>query len=97
MTNPFRTGSKLGEIFEFMSDGLDHHLRDITEAAYRSVGVGDSPLFQRRVASALRTIRCLPGIDVEFESNVSGYQGKYKLVPARTEAAPGSRPAGDRS
>lgn len=56
ISNPYRTGSKLFDIFFFMADGERHSLVDITNAVY-SVGAGNNSLFRRRVASALRTIR----------------------------------------
>lgn len=67
--NPFRRSSKLYYIFEFMKDGAWHDLKDITEMAYGSASrdilfAGAVPLFRRRTASALRTIRKDLGVGV---------------------------------
>lgn len=64
--NPFRVGTKLYRIFEYMKDGEYHTLWSITTIAYGSTmtqlySAGMSYLGCRRVASALRTIRATPG------------------------------------
>ena len=70
--NPYRLGSKLHHIFNFMADGNVHTLVAITNAAYFP-GAGNEPLYRRRVSSALRTIRNLPCMDVDFGGKDEGY------------------------
>lgn len=64
--NPYREGSKLFDIFRFLSDGARHTLVDITNEVY-TPGAGYVSLYRRRVASALRTIRKLPGMFVDYD------------------------------
>ncbi len=66
--NPYRVGSKLHAIFEFISDGKPHSLRSITEGTCFA-GASNKPLYLRRTASALRTIRSRPGLDVNFSGD----------------------------
>lgn len=79
VTNPFRHGSKLHDIFNFMADGSEHSLNAITDAGYFP-GAAGNPLYRRRTSSAIRTIRA----KME-EKNVGtvrcvGLHGNYKLV-----------------
>ncbi len=73
--NPFRKGSKLWDIFRFMADGERHSIEDLVESIY---GPGTQMCHwtptRRRMASALRTIRAKPGLDVEFDGTC------YRLV-----------------
>ncbi len=65
--NPYRVGSKLFDIFVILSDGEAHTLVDLTHRVYVA-GSGNNPIYRRRVASAIRTIRrrrC--GVDVGFD------------------------------
>lgn len=69
--NPFQLDSKLHAVFNFMKDGEQHALSDITKAAYPGwVVSGD----ERRTASALRTIRATPGLDVGYGKFSKTYQ-----------------------
>lgn len=77
--NPFRVGTKLYRIFEYMKDGEYRSLRDIVIATYKSVcpcgGSKDCFLLKadcRRAGSALRTIRAVPGLAVNV-----WYRGDY--------------------
>lgn len=63
ISNPFRVGTKLHRIFEYMKDSNYHSLVDITSVAYNYEGT-PAPLACRQVGSALRTIRATPGLDV---------------------------------
>jgi len=65
-TNPYRTGSKLHSIFNFISDGSPHTLVDITNAAYFP-GAGNVTMYRRRTSSALRTIRSRQGVFVDYD------------------------------
>ncbi len=71
--NPYRTGSKLHTIFNFIADGETHTLDAIADAAYYP-GAGRLPLNRRRTASALRTIRQRPGVYVDFCETTKTYR-----------------------
>ncbi len=64
--NPYRAGTKLFDIFILLSDGEAHTLVDMTHRVYLS-GSGNNPLYRRRVASAIRTIRRDNNVRVEFD------------------------------
>lgn len=66
--NPFRAGTKLWRIFDYMADDKPHCLQDITHKAYglRLLSGPLAKLYRRRTASALRTIRAHPGLGVDF-------------------------------
>jgi len=85
--NPFRTSSKLHEIFDFMSDGNLHGLDRITELIYGYEG-SRKFVYRRRTASALRTIRRTKPYDVIFDGTW------YQL---RMDPVDGSPPADVRS
>lgn len=61
--NPYRIGSQLHNIFQFMADGNPHTLEDITKAIYPY----SITMWRRRVSSALRTIRSHPHLHVTFD------------------------------
>ena len=61
MKNPYRTGSKLYVILNFIADGRPHTLEEITEVAY-FFSANLQTLYRRRTSSALRTIRQLPSV-----------------------------------
>ncbi len=69
VSNPYRFGSRLHIIFDFMSDGQYHVLKSITEAAY-FLGAGRLSLYRRRTASALRTIRRRPEVLLSFSDGM---------------------------
>ncbi len=75
MTNPYREGTKLHRIFAFMQDGCWHPLHLITQGAYglttsAYLSVSD----ERRVASALRTIRSHKDLDVRYNGE------RYRMI-----------------
>lgn len=72
--NPYRTGSKLHAVFNFIADGTTHTLEEITDAAYFPGASRRSPLRRRRTASALRTIRQCPGVFVGFNESAKTYR-----------------------
>lgn len=65
MKNPYREGSKLHDIFNLIADGKSHTIEEIAAAVYPSEDV--CTYHRRRVASALRTIRSHPGLNVSFD------------------------------
>ena len=69
--NPYRAGSKLHKIYEFMADGKRHSLEEITYECY-GLRANSVTFLKRRTASALRTIRNQPKLFVYF--NGSGYR-----------------------
>ena len=73
--NPYREGSKLHSVFNFIADGENHTLNEITDAAYFP-GARNQPMNRRRTSSALRTIRQRPGVFVDFCETT----GTYRLV-----------------
>lgn len=86
LVSPYRRGTKLNRIFLFMQDGNWHTLREITPKAYppRNLGytpeqVADSLYYRERVASALRTIRSHPNLNVR-------YDGQRYLLEFATQA-----------
>jgi hypothetical protein len=82
--NPFREGSKISTVFNFLADGERHSITAITDAAYFP-GAGQRALYRRRVASAIRTIR-------QNRFNV-GYRKGDGYQMTRTAAAVGSLPS----
>ncbi len=74
--NPYRKGSKLRMVFQHMSDGRLCSLEEITNAVYSNIPyVGNRySLLKRRVSSALRTIRRLPNVTVDFHG------GMYQII-----------------
>jgi hypothetical protein len=79
MTNPFRQNSKLSRVFEALREfHFSRTLAGLTDAAYPDISLaGDNPILRRRTASAVRTIRSRPGINVVFDN------GFYEMVPTR--------------
>lgn len=76
--NPYRTGSKLHTIFNFIADGEAHTLEAIADAAYFP-GAGRVAIRRCRTASALRTIRYQPGVFVDYCETTK----TYRLVETR--------------
>ena len=68
MESPYREGTKLDRIFLFMQDEYWHSLHSVMTAAYRLPT--DYVAFRwrlSRVASALRTIRSHPDLNVRYD------------------------------
>ncbi len=80
--NPYRKKSKLHDIFYFMADGEEHFLREITSEVYDLVipAEGYYTLLQRRVASALRTIRRRSDVTIHFTDGI------YLMTQYKTNA-----------
>ena len=85
--NPYRHGSKLHTIFNSLADGMRHSIEFLTDAAYFP-GAGNRPIYRRRVASAIRTIRA-SGLCGDVIYNTDGY-----VMVARTAAVVDSPPVG---
>lgn len=67
MTNRYRESSKMFAVFNFLHEGGSHTLVDITNHVYPpQFEAGIRPLFRRRVASAIRTIR-KNGVPIDFD------------------------------
>lgn len=75
--NPFRSGSKLHDIFNFLSDGAVRSLNAITEAGYFP-GASGNPVYRRRTSSALRTIRA--NLERRNVGTVAHFNEGYKIV-----------------
>ena len=68
MVCPYRTNTKLHRVFTFMQDGHWHSLQEIT--LHRYTLPAEYRVFhwrRARTASALRTIRAHPNLDVEYD------------------------------
>ena len=87
--NPFRVGTKLYRIFEYMKDGEYHTLQDITQAAYSiSCSYHFCPTDYRRVGSALRTIRVTRGLWITWDHQ-KGYRLEDSLALSEVVDGPG--------
>lgn len=75
MESPYREDTKLDRIFLFMQNGNWHTLGEVTENAWCTIdttsefvkSVGEDPYNRSRVASALRTIRSHPKLNVRYD------------------------------
>lgn len=91
--NPYRESSKLHSIYHFLSDGAPHTLVDITETAYFP-GAGMIAMYRRRVSSAIRTIRSMLNINLNYDGSeyIMSLPCSTQDVdgtPLKTEAAAG--------
>ena len=84
MPNPYRPGSHLYHIFDILKNGdmlfvqrieylLGHYMNDSSWRVWRKIPV---PRRVRRVASALRTIRAHPRLNVIYDR----YSETYRMV-----------------
>jgi hypothetical protein len=74
--NPFRGGTKLNKLFGFF---LTRGSATLGECTRRWYGRSYITLERKRVASAIRTIRQIPGIEVNY------HNGKYFMYDCRVD------------
>lgn len=86
MESPYREGTKLDRIFLFMQNGCWHTRNEITTAAYRGTIVTWVTPRKSRTASALRTIRSHPKLNVRYDCD-RGYCLEFSAIEQARRSA----------